>query len=30
MKPQTLLLDLIKRCPSLKPLRASLEAGFVA
>lgn len=28
MKPRTLLLDLIKRCLSLKPLRASLEAGF--
>ena len=28
MKPQTLLLDLIKRYPSLKPLRAPLEAGF--
>ena len=28
MKPQTLLLDLIKRYPSLKPLRAPLEVGF--
>ena len=28
MKPQALLLDLIKRYPSLKPLRVSLEAGF--
>lgn len=28
MKPQALLLELIKRYPSLKPLRASLEAGF--
>ncbi len=28
MKPQALLLDLIKRYPSLKSLRTSLEAGF--
>lgn len=29
MKPQaSMTADLLKRCPSLKPLRASLEAGF--